>query len=436
MPPMNPAGPPSLNKNAMACHTESEILAACEFLAELKGAESRSKKADLVFKYIFFHEFQGLAETVAQVQRGGARQARKEANKGAKRGKGKASEFDSHTELERAMSNGLTMPPPNLAGASSLKKNGMAWERQVIEEANEAMKREKEKANEFNPHTELQRAMSTQVCFKEIKVTNIEKLMYVKPETAESKNTRRRVPDATRLANLVTIQNVYAAQDHALSEYSKERRSEPGQYSFYVSGSVLEPDLAGLTVAFRTRPQELHSPWAARVHRGWKIRENDYFEAEAWAIWYALDFISNQVECEHKLKEYPKHPTDPTEKDVDMMFHALRVRLLKASGTDPEPPPKPFKRPKIPRVEFVSRTCCTVRIYSDFPEVLQQIHASLGTSDRSVYGDIIWCVSHLRNYGIKVELHWAPVNMGIPGTELASFVSNEMPARGSACYAF
>lgn len=98
----------------------------------------------------------------------------------------------------------------------------------------------------------------------------------------------------------MTIQDRLKAMGQALSANAKDStfRTTPGRLSSYVDAAVShENRLTGITVVHKTNRQDWASPWTAN---GYRIHEAlGQIEADAWAIWQALQLTLGKVQADH-----------------------------------------------------------------------------------------------------------------------------------------
>ena len=97
-------------------------------------------------------------------------------------------------------------------------------------------------------------------------------------------------------AGLIVIQDYLSAMRQAISEHTKGSAllTEPGRHSFHVDASIPQQDgPTGIAVVHKTHRQYWDSEWTAmgyRIHKALKSTE-----AEAWAIWQALQITLEKV---------------------------------------------------------------------------------------------------------------------------------------------
>lgn len=182
--------------------------------------------------------------------------------------------------------------------------------------------------------------------------------------------------DDEAFAGQITIQDRLSAMSQALSEHDKDAtlRTEPGRHSFHVDAAVSREDkLTGIAVVHKTHRQYWASLWTAK---GYRIHETlDQTDAEAWAIWQALQVTLEKV-------------------------HADRTNV----------------KPQDP--------CSVVVVYSDCQEALRRI-GNGNPDDGKVVPKIIAQSIELQQLGVDVHLHWVPGHRDIPGNELADLVSKK-----------
>ena len=186
---------------------------------------------------------------------------------------------------------------------------------------------------------------------------------------AESKPTK-----AETFAGQIIIQDCLSAMSQAISEHAKDGAlpKESGRHSYHVDAAVSRDDgLTGIAVVYKTHRHYWASEWTAT---GYRIYEAlDQVDAEAWAIWQALQVTLVKVRTDRaKVK-----PEDP---------------------------------------------CCLAVVYSDCKSALQWIDSGY-TIGRRVVQKIIALSSELRQLGVDVHLHWVPGHRGVPGNELADLVA-------------
>lgn len=195
-----------------------------------------------------------------------------------------------------------------------------------------------------------------------------------------SKNTgigaKTKTANNGAFAGLITIQDRLSAMNQALSEHAKEGtvRTEPGRHSFHVDAAVSRQDeLTGIAVVQKTHRQYWASLWTAR---GYRISETlDQTDAEAWAIWQALQITLEKAHVDRTNAE----PQDP---------------------------------------------CSVAVVYSDCQEALRRI-GSGDPDGGKVVQKIIAQSIELQQLGVDVHLHWVPGHRNIPGNELADLVSKK-----------
>jgi len=162
----------------------------------------------------------------------------------------------------------------------------------------------------------------------------------------------------------------------ALSEHAKDgtRRKEPGRHSFHVDAAVSrEHGLTGIAVVHKTHRQDWASLWTAK---GYRIHGAlDQMDAEAWAIWQALEITLEKVQTDRACVE----PRDP---------------------------------------------CSVAVIYSDCATALRRIGNDKSSSG-VVAQNIITQSIRLKRLGVEVQLHWVPGHSKIPGNELADLVAKK-----------
>lgn len=186
-------------------------------------------------------------------------------------------------------------------------------------------------------------------------------------------STETSAPKTEAFAGLVIIQDRLSAMRQALAEHAKDRtlRTEPGRHSFYVDAAVSREDgITGIAVVHKTHRQDWASLWTAK---GYRIYEAlDQMDAEAWAVWQALQSILEKV-------------------------HADRAKL------EPQDP------------------CSLAVVYSDCAWMLGRF-ANGRSGGGKVVQKIIAKSLELQRIGVEVHLHWVPGHTKIPGNELADLV--------------
>ena len=195
------------------------------------------------------------------------------------------------------------------------------------------------------------------------------------PDSA--KGAECEVIEAKAFAGFVVIQDCLSAMRQAISEHTKDSAllTEPGRHSFHVDAAVSHRDgRTGIAVVHKTHRQYWDSEWTAM---GYRIDEAlDPNEAEAWAIWQAL-----QITLE-------------------------KVRADRATST--------VLKPQEARSIAV--------IYSDCQAALRRI-ANGYSFDQKVVQKIVAQSRELQQLGVDVHLHWCPGHRGVPGHLLADLVS-------------
>ena len=174
----------------------------------------------------------------------------------------------------------------------------------------------------------------------------------------------------------VVIQDRPEAIKQAIAEHSRHSplRKEPGRHSYYVDASMTDYDsLAGIAVAYKTDRKFWASKWAVK---GYSIQTGSYeADAEAWAIWKALEIVLEKARVDDSLET----PLDP---------------------------------------------CSLAIIYSDCQFTLRDLRDGEST-DIAVTQKIISQTQDLKLLGVKVELHWVPGHRNVPGNYLADFVAKQ-----------
>ena len=176
-------------------------------------------------------------------------------------------------------------------------------------------------------------------------------------------------------AGRITIQDTLSAMRQALSEHTQHGslRKEPGRHSFHVDAAVSREDgITGLAVVHKTHRQDWASLWTAK---GYRISEAlDQMDAEAWAIWQALQVTLEKVQHDRAYW-----------------------------GRDP---------------------CSVAVIYSDCKTALERI-GKIKSGGEKLVQKIIDRSLELRQLGVEVHLHWVPGHRNIPGNELADLVAKK-----------
>ena len=175
-------------------------------------------------------------------------------------------------------------------------------------------------------------------------------------------------------AGLIVIQDYLSAMRQAISEHTKESAllTEPGRHSFHVDASVSQRDgPTGIAVVHKTHRQYWDSEWTAmgyRIHEALKSTE-----AEAWAIWQALQITLEKVRADRAV---------------------LKPQEARSIAV----------------------------IYSDCQPALTKIDNGY-SFDHKVVHKIIAQSIELQQLGVDVHLHWCPGHRGVPGHVLADLVS-------------
>ena len=181
-------------------------------------------------------------------------------------------------------------------------------------------------------------------------------------------------PDA--FAGQIVIQDRLSAMKQALSEHARDGtwRKEPGRHSFHVDAAVSRDDgITGIAVVHKTHRQDWASLWTAK---GYRIhRTLDQMDAEAWAIWQALEIMLEKVYNDRACVK----PQDP---------------------------------------------CSVAVIYSDCITALRRI-GNERPGGGVVAQKIITQSIELKRLGVEVQLHWVPGHRNIPGNELADLVAKK-----------
>ena len=175
-------------------------------------------------------------------------------------------------------------------------------------------------------------------------------------------------------AGLIVIQDYLSAMLQAISEHTKGSAllTEPGRHSFHVDAAISRQDgRTGIAVVHKTHQQYWDSEWTAR---GYQIHEAlESTEAEAWAIWQALQITLEKVRADRTIAK----PQEP--------------RSIAA-------------------------------IYSDCQAALMGVENGY-SCDRKVVRKIVAQSIELQQLGVDVHLHWCPGHRGVPGNVLADLVS-------------
>lgn len=186
---------------------------------------------------------------------------------------------------------------------------------------------------------------------------------------AESKVTKTKA-----FAGLIVIQDYVSAMRQAISEHTKESAllTEPGRHSFHVDASVSQRDgPTGIAVVHKTHRQYWDSEWTAmgyRIHEALKSTE-----AEAWAIWQALQITLEKV-CADRAVLKPQEA-----RSIAVIYSDCQAALTKIDNGD--------------------------------------------SFDQKVVQKIIAQSIELQQLGVDVHLHWCPGHRGVPGHVLADLVS-------------
>ena len=182
--------------------------------------------------------------------------------------------------------------------------------------------------------------------------------------------------ESDAFAGQIVIQDRLSAMTQALSEHTKDgtRRKEPGRHSFHVDAAVSrEHGITGIAVVHKTHRQDWASLWTAKGYRIHRIL--DQSDAEAWAIWQALEITLEKVQFDRAWVK----PPDP---------------------------------------------CSVVVIYSDCTTALKRI-GNEKPGGGMVAQNIITQSIELKRLGVEVQLHWVPGHRNIPGNELADLVAKK-----------
>ena len=224
---------------------------------------------------------------------------------------------------------------------------------------------------------EVKRAKRTKILPNSFEILQIDNLNDTSPYMAKSTTielSNETEADLQSFTGQVVIQDRLSAIRQALSEHTREgtRRKEPGRHSFHVDASVSwDENMTGIAVVHKAHRQDWASPWTAR---GYRIHDRlSQVDAEAWAIWQALQVILDKVGND-RLYVMPQDP------------------------------------------------CSIALVYSDCWSALDRIR-----TDRSDHGfvtrKIISQSVELEKLGVELQLHWVPGHRNIPGNELADIVS-------------
>ena len=177
-------------------------------------------------------------------------------------------------------------------------------------------------------------------------------------------------------AGVIIIQDRLRAMSQALSEHIKESylRTEPGRHSFHVDAAVSrENEMTGIAVVHKTDRWYWASEWTVK---GYRIHQAlDQWNAEAWAIWQALQITLNKVDADRVQMK----PQDP---------------------------------------------CFLVVVYSDCKTVLRWIGNGSPKGGKVVQKIIAQSIG-LQRLGVDVHLHWVPGHGDIPGNELADLAAKK-----------
>ena len=188
-------------------------------------------------------------------------------------------------------------------------------------------------------------------------------------ENAECKGTKTKT-----FAGLIMIQDHLSAMRQAISEHTEESAllTEPGRQSFHVDAAISrKKGRTGIAVVYKTHRRSWDSEWTAT---GYQIHEAlQPAEAEAWAIWQALQVTLEKVRADRTIL-----------------------------------------KPQEPR--------SIVAIYSDCQAALLGIKNGY-SCDKKVGQKIVAQSIELQQLGVDVHLHWCPGHRGVPGHELADLVS-------------
>ena len=175
-------------------------------------------------------------------------------------------------------------------------------------------------------------------------------------------------------AGEIVIQKRLDAMVQAVSEHTQDgpQPKELGRHSFYVDAAVSrENGLTGLAVVYMSSRQDCASPWTVQGYRMHATLEQR--DAEAWAIWQALQCVLDKAKADHDSEK----PTDP---------------------------------------------CYLAVIYSDCKAALNSISSNAGGLRVQ---EIIRQSVELKQLGVGVQLHWVPGHVNVPGNELADLVSKK-----------
>ena len=181
-------------------------------------------------------------------------------------------------------------------------------------------------------------------------------------------------PNPWGFAGEIVIQKRLDAMAQAVSEHTQDgpQPKDPGRHSFYVDAAVSrENGLTGLAVVYMSSRQDCASPWTVQGYRMHATLEQR--DAEAWAIWQALQCVLDKAKADHDSEK----PTDP---------------------------------------------CYLAVIYSDCKAALNSISSNAGGLRVQ---EIIRQSVELKQLGVGVQLHWVPGHVNVPGNELADLVSKK-----------
>lgn len=165
----------------------------------------------------------------------------------------------------------------------------------------------------------------------------------------------------------------------ALSEHSLDgtpKKKGLGRQALYVDAAVSpKEDITGIAIAHEALLRDMTSVWIAKGYC--ILKRLDPVNAEAWAIWQALNATLEQMPTDSEYVK-PRHP------------------------------------------------CSAVVIYSDRLAVLRRIRKERSRPDAIGVEQMIICQSReLKCLGVEVQLHWVPGHRSIPGNVLANLVATE-----------
>ncbi len=268
--------------------------------------------------------------------------------------------------------------PAELATGNEAK----SWRQQIRVSADALLKAE-------CMNREIRRAKRTVIFPQAFQTVNIHEIANIHENTREVEDESKPViykqhdrmevhldiSSTTRVfAGQIMIQDHISAMHQALSEHTQNGvlRTTPGRHSYHVDAAVsCGNGLTGLAVVNKTSRKE-GSPWTARGYRIMEAMDQD--DAEAWAIWQALQVVKEKVQ------------DDRTNSRKD--------------------------------------SCSVAVIYSDSQAAIQRV-AGRACGGEKVAQRIIDCSIELQELDIEVHLHWVPGHKNVPGNELADLVSKK-----------